>query len=404
MDDKELFEQLSRGPLTRNGFDDALKKKIHERIDNPKRKATRFWNLILGRASIALSVVLIFLYGVWTWNEFNRSEHNQAAKQEGPAPAATEQAAASGLEDNTIDSAMLIGLRRDISSSEQGGPVSTYRTVLVVPVGKELSVVAEGSGIYMPFKQQFWKIIPVPNERGQGGQTLAAYPADEAGGAAPVASSSTTPVTEKLLFAGNRYVSIEQTITVSLEDGAVNESKAWVNEVKHLAPDVREGNPDVLERLHYSLSDVLGVEDKGSIIDEWAILRAQGKWVAIQPTDTVNSSDAGSMYDLNQITTPLTKQVTGPDILALHWDEITKIAPNAEDAFTSTTEDILAVVLPESIDLYPYKLSKNLMKPLKISTAPNETIIMVQWAEANYVELWRKQLSKWIPPTDTPSL
>ncbi|WP_373229668.1 hypothetical protein [Cohnella sp.] len=404
MDDKELLEQLARGPLPRNGFDESLRKRIHERINNPRRRTTRFWNLPAGRAGLALSTVLVVLLGIWSWNQFNKGNLGYGAQATKQA-SAMQQPIASIAEAEKLNAAMLIGLRKDLSSSEQGYPGSDYRTVLVVPQDDELTIAAEGPGIYMPFKQKFWKITTVPDPRGKGVQILVAAPADEAKSLESINKPSDSLITsEKLLFAGNRYLSVLQTSIASVEGAAVNESNVWVNEVEHLLASNRIGNSNNLEKKHYTLAEVLGLEAIGSDIHRWTIARAQGKWVAKQLSDASKLSNAASVYDLQQISFPLTSKVTGPDMLALEWDEITAIEPYAEDAFTSSTEDILAVVMATSIDLYPYKLPKERMKPLRIETAPNESIIMVQWAETDYIDSWKKQLSKWIPPTATPRL
>jgi hypothetical protein len=207
MDDKELFEQLARGPLTRNGFDESLRKKIHERIDNPKKQTPRFWNLRWGRVSAVFMVVVVLL-GVWTWREFSHGGVSELPKLSDPAAVSSEQAFSNFTNEQYPRSAILIGLRKDISVSEEGGTGSTYRTILVVPQEKELVVAASGAGIWMPYKQSFWNIDAIPDGMGKGMQTIEAIPANNQQEFIQLKSSSSLRRSEKLLFAGNQFVSI----------------------------------------------------------------------------------------------------------------------------------------------------------------------------------------------------
>jgi hypothetical protein len=293
----------------------------------------------------------------------------------------------------------LIGLRKDISATSEGGPGSTYRTVLVVPQEKELVVAASGPGIWMPYKQSFWKIDAVPDGMGKGMQTIEAIPASKQQEFIQLKSSSPLRRSEKLLYAGNQFVSILQTTTVSEDGQNVNQSDVWVNKVENLAPLTRVEKMNVIQESHDTLSVALGIDLTVADINEWAITRMPGKWVAKQPSSSVIASNASSGMDLQEIGIPLNSNVLSHDTLALTWDDIYKLEPTAKDAFTSPTQDILAVVVEGSINLYPYKLAQGDIKPLKLQTAPNETIIMVQWAINSWTDTWKKQLSKWIPPT-----
>jgi hypothetical protein len=404
MDDKDLFEQLARGPLTRNGFDESLRQKIHERIDNPKKRAPRFWNLRWGRVSAVFMVVVVVLLGVWTWREFPFGGVSELTKLSDPASVSTVQAYSMLTNEQYPRSAVLIGLRKDISVSKEGGNGSTYRTVLVVPQEKELVVAASGAGIWMPYKQSFWKIDAVQDGMGKGMQTIEAIPANNQQEFIQLKSSSSLRRSEKLLFAGNKFVSILQSTMVSEEGKNVNQSDVWVNKVENLAPLTRVAKMNILQDSHDTLSAALGIDLTGAEINEWAITREPGKWVAKQPSPSVSVSNTASITDLQEVGISLNSNVLSHDTLALTWDDINKVEPSAKDAFTSPTEDILAIVVEGGIDLYAYKLTQGHIKPLKLQTAPNETIIMVQWAVNSYIDSWKKQLSKWIPPTDPAGL
>lgn len=414
MNDKELFEQLARGPLTRNGFDESLRRKIHERIEHPKRKPNRFWSLPWFRLSLALTFVLIIGLGIWAWKDSLLGEGNQEAKFSVQNVNDTAVASSDSIaEVQTLRSAMLIGLRTD---NEKGILNSSYRTILVAPEDNELKVVADGPGIYMPFKQKFWKIDTYTDETGL--QQLVSAPADQATGISVEERASDLGMfNETLLFAGNRYVSIvAYNPSLSFKPNA----QLWVNEVENLTFMKRSEDQFFVQNTQSKIEDVMDLKfsessaTKSSEADsvQWAIMREQGAWVAKEtipfPNGGVsyapNNSERVEIPELREKAIPLPNEVTGPDELTLPWDKITMLERGAKDAFTSPTEDIVAIVVEEGLHLYPYTLTAVNRNPLILPLAPNESIVMVQWAQDNYVDLWNKQLSGWIPPTTPPSL
>jgi hypothetical protein len=407
MDDKELFEQLARGPLTRSGFDDSLREKIHKRIDNPKRRSIRLWYGNWRKTSSAFLLLLVVLFGVWTWDPFSfkESDENKLLQMSEQTSSLTVQSANSELQNETPRSGILIGLRKDITAPNGSTTSSTYRTILVIPQDKVLVIAASGPGIYMPYNQTFWRIDAVPDALGKGLQRIEASPAGRLVEDVPLETPpSSLRRSERLLFAGNRFVSIEQSTMVTELGESVKQTDVWVNNVEQLLPTLRNKNNDTLLDLHYTLAAALGLDQNGSDIEEWTIDRVPGKWVAKQPSQTSSILNTMSDLDLQQIDVPLTEYVLSHDTLALGWDEIHAIEPSATDAFTSPTEDILAVVVDKGIEVYPYKMMHERMKPLRIQTDTNETIIMVQWAMNSYIDSWTKQLNKWIQPTKSTGL
>jgi hypothetical protein len=407
MDDKELFEQLARGPLTRSGFDDSLREKIHKRIDNPKRKSVRLWHWNWRKTSSAFLLLFVILFGVWTWDPFSfkESDENELLQMSEQTSSLTVQSANRELQNETPRSGILIGLRKDITAPSGATTSSTYRTILVIPQDKGLVIAASGPGIYMPYNKTFWKIDEVPDALGKGLQRIEASPAGKLVEDVP---SETPPSSlrrsERLLFAGNRFVSIEQNTMVTEAGESVKQTDVWVNNVEQLLPTVRNKNNHTLYDLHYTLAAALGLDQNSSDIEEWTIDRVPGKWVAKQPSQASGILNTMSDLDLQQVDVPLTEYVLSHDTLALGWDEIHAIEPSATDAFTSPTEDILAVVVDKGIEVYPYKMTDEWMKPLQIQTDYNEKIIMVQWAMNSYIDSWTKQLNKWIQPTKSTGL
>ncbi len=169
MNDKELFEQLERGPLTRDGFDEALRRRINESLDKPGRKVRRPWFVRWSAISAACLMIVAVAVGLWSWKGIDSGQENNQSLVVNPTPASSN--AASDKEINPIPhSAVVIGLRED----SRDGTTSSYRTLLVAPQKERITYMGSVKGIWMPYKSSFWKIDAVSDSPGKGTESLQA--------------------------------------------------------------------------------------------------------------------------------------------------------------------------------------------------------------------------------------
>ncbi|EXX84756.1 hypothetical protein, partial [Paenibacillus darwinianus] len=284
--DKKLKRDLSGGPLTRSGFNERLRSRIEEQLgEKPAGRGRRLFQL--GRAGaglLALAAVLIMLVQLQT------------------GPAALKQAAdAPGTNGGISDagfalpggaaaarrSALLIALRTD---GEGDSYESMYRTLLVTTEGGEPIVQAEGAGILMPFKIDFWRLVTADSDDGGGFyRTVTAYNTSFADKqAAPLLKRKEDigqygAVKEKVVFAGNRYVAIARQ--------SAGKESMWVMDILQL------GQPRVLSQLAGNAEPhaaaVVTAEGRlgavsseepalagKDVIHNWTIARNQGEWSA----------------------------------------------------------------------------------------------------------------------------
>lgn len=392
MDDKELREHLAQGPLAKNGFDEALRRRIHEQIDNPRKRTRRPW-APMARLGGALAVLFAVLAGAWLWQAQSSGDSLQEnMKLENTQDATPAASAQTAMTTEPPRSAMLIGLRKDVTSRQ----TSTYRTVLVTPEDGELRVNASLEGIYMPYKLKFYRLDAVGDTRSQGSQMIASVPAGED---LPV-SIATEPAyrtNEKLLFAGNKYVSLLQTTTDA--DTGETTSRVWVKDVEQLAPVIREKAAMAKEEPHYELTQLVLLSSTMS--DEWTIARQTGHWVGKIPGRSETPDQLLRNIALTTSIGPqLPTDVSSYDTLWLSWDDIRAKQPDAIDAFTSPTEDLLAVQTADAINVSAYRMKESDMKPLSIELEDGESIVMVQWAQDGYVNNWKTMLGQWIGTTN----
>lgn len=393
MDDKELREHLARGPLAKNGFDEALRRRIHEQIDNPRRRARRLW-VPMARLGGAMAVLFAVLAGAWLWQAQSSGD---AVKENLKLDTTTQDAtpAASAQTAMTTEpprSAMLIGLRKDIPSRQ----TSTYRTVLVTPEDGELRVNASLEGIYMPYKLKFYRLDAVGDTRSQGSQMITSVPAGEALPVA-LATGPANRTNEKLLFAGNKYVSLLQTTTDA--DTGDSTSRVWVKDIEQLAPAIREKSVLAKDEPHYQLTELVHLSSTMS--DEWTIARDKGHWVTKIPGRSDTPEQLLRNIALSSSIGPLLPtDVSSYDTLWLNWDDIRAKEPAAIDAFTSPTEDLLAVQTADAINISAYRMQESGMKPLSIQLEDGESVVMVQWAQDGYVNNWKTMLGQWIGTTN----
>lgn len=391
MDDQELREQLARGPLARKGFDEQLRRRINEEIDRPRRRTRLVWAPLM-RLGGALAVVFAVLAGAWIWqgqsDEMELGDQLQSEKIEDASPSASSSIA---YTKELPRSVMLIGLRDDDPDSE----ASTYRSLLVTPEEGELAVNVSLEGLYMPYKQKFYRLDNVDDLLGSGSQivtsTLAGQPRLAAIEADPAYRTN-----EKVLFAGNKYVSLLQTKT-NVNTG-VTIAHYWVKDVEQLTIAARQTWAAAEEEPHYSVKEL--VPQSSLFSEQWTITRQEGHWVGKAPkagASISHSSEALAEIAVSQnVPAELPVEVSSYDTLWLNWDEIRAREPSAIDAFTSPTQDLLAVQTDGAVRIYAYRMQESDMKPLTIPLEEDESVVMVQWAQDGYVDVWKQTLSQWI--------
>ncbi len=392
MDDKDLFEQLRSGPFSRSGFDENLRRKINDNLDNPRRGAKRpsFLRLsVIGASFLFIAAVVVAIWAREGFNDVKKAEELAIPTEQASSSAAADEED----EKNRIPhSAVVIGLRKDEANAR-----SSYRTIVVAPENDRLKEIGSGEGIWMPYGQDFWQIEAVDDPLGKGDQELIAHlkgvKAKEIGKQA----ASSLRRTEKLLYAGDHYVTILQTTNVDPEGKSAARSEVLVNLLPTLAPANRAANPDALAAENVSLNEALGVDIPSGQVERWAVVRENNAWVAKQ---AVRASGTFNVEQVRQWPT-VDVSLEGTNVvkdkpLALDWADVQRLAPDAVDAFTSQDGDVALIVSDDRIQLVPYRLPESERSPVTVEIDENESVVMVQWAiQAQYVETWKKWFGEW---------
>lgn len=422
--DKQLLQELSDGPFAQDGFTDALRKRIEERIEmaeapcaRPVRRI-RPWLAVAGAAAAAALLFLALEGDRWLMTPSSPTYHT--------TPMAVTAAQTVTDYESTVRSALLVGLRTDMSTAGPPGEMSEYRTLLIAPHQNRLQVVADGSGILMPYKMDFWRLTDERGKTEEGGAyvhwtaALAASSKAASPASKPIASTAYASLTEKLLFVGNRYVAIEQKILARDEEGDLENSRfVWVKDVPQLAAASNPNEPPIRQP-HVKLKDIFGAsvepalkqldptlphmpsdpQTKPASIDtmgeSWTVARHQGRWIAKVASYENDASGDHQSYRLKDVPLALPAEVVSHDRLIPDWMEIKRIQPAAVDAYSSPNLDIVLVVTDRHLIVYPYK---GILLPnplLTVELQPQESVIMAHWATDPYIEPWKKNVSAFL--------
>ncbi|NHN30177.1 hypothetical protein [Paenibacillus agricola] len=425
--DDELKKGMVSGPLIQHGFSDQLKKRIEQRVGEGKDKSNSKWMLWFSGISTALIAVTVLI--TVNWQQLNGMVASQPYLDKQASYEQAEPLATVTLQSMPIRSAVLIGLREDHPAISNSSPYSTYRTLLLAAEKGEFRSIADGEGILMPYKSEFIKIITQSqtsvNEEsrtlhaavatGRGAEGALQLQQEEAPPAKPLKNA------EKLLFAGNRYLALSQTIR-QRDQGEANQSEyVWVKELDDLPALTKLPKADSLMPTrdpHLSLRKLYGdsinptlkakplkapqdpgfhtaagvLEQADENGESWTISRRQGKWVAQMASYNVQPEKGAYRFQLEDMPLALPEAVVAYDQLAADWDDIRKLRPNAIDAFSSPNRELVGVVSDTDIKVYPFQ-DKLIAEPLlSLQLAPNESVVMIQWAtQEPYIEQWKQK-------------
>ena len=350
-----------------------------------------------------------------------------------------------------INSGLLIGLGKDDS---------TYRTLWISPENDQLKLKSQGDFILVPYGTDFWKIESKNASYDGKWETeynsydesqkidirrISAHPANQSFkwgnfNKKDFVDYRVYEDTNKLLFVGNKYVCLER---YTYEDGG-GTLRPWsrniiVLEINKLpqSPSLDARGTLIGEEIdeidnqvninRVSIKTILGkniettinklfsepVTEKeqgrmGSPYEEisnstnefnWGISRQNSKWVPViaKQWNYSNASTGWTDYNLKNIPGfTLPKSVTTYDELNPSFENIKKVIPNAIDAVSSPTKDMLAVMTNDKLLVYTNPKKGLTKATLEIKLNGKESLIMAQWATDDNVGKWDNEVEKYL--------
>jgi len=384
----DFEKQLSCGPFVQSGFTKELQKKILDRIDR-EPAIPKWWIQLLGTLAFCCALLVASTTLHWkeplntmTPEELDLSNVRRVTVNSDPV------ADLSPSPSVTVRSGLLIGLRTDDEWGE-----SSYRTIYIAPESGKLRKIAEGSGILVPYGQDFWKIAAYYRSADSGKrQYIAAHPANEEPSflkTGEIPGNGTVTSAQKVLFAGNKYVSVAETDRMLRDHQSARDFDVWVTTIPQLKLSGHSGEPDSRK---YSLNEAL----RTNVSDEtgWAIVRKFGQW--IPGTVEYDSSAGPDGLAVRDLGVYLPESVVSHDKLCCSREEIAALEPTAEDALSSPTDDLLAIFTDDHISVYVKNGEIAKQPAISIPLMPNEELVMAQWATDRYVDIWADRTKQYL--------
>lgn len=391
-----------------------MQREIESAIERKERSKPRVMPLVCIAGLGAITAVFL----LFPWESIN-SKSNAASIAEAVASAEAQTLVTTPAPINT---ALLIGLRTEQES--QGSDrnpetlrYSTYRTMLIAPVRGQLQKTSEGSGILMPYKQNFWKIDSlVAKTQTDEIHYLSAHLADQPAKPEAFVDDPEEKMTrvETLVFAGNQYLSVTEAEEAWHGNAPYQADRIWVRTL----PQLKEGHTTQFynkpaDKNHVAIADVYDSSAKNVLVklseqkqwkgqpseitgQSWTVARAPGRWIGkVAETPPANSTSP-DRYTLHDFPRELPDKVVSHDELGSSWMDIKASWPNATDALTSPMNDMIVIFEAGKLKFYPFGQAPNNAPQLTVDLQPGEQLVMAQWATDHYVQDWIDKAAKYL--------
>ncbi|MCE1247073.1 MAG: hypothetical protein LWY06_10550 [Firmicutes bacterium] len=312
------------------------------------------------------------------------------------------------------NSGLLIGLRRDAPEKTVGaaskyelGPSYLYRTLWIYPSGETYKAL-EMKNIILPRDRGFWEVGTItPSQKEWSEDQVYAVPF----GKKPTAKLTVNPentngnISVCILFVGNNYIGISgetggytkgaahpwagnflNTLSVDNVKKKVEIQDALgtnaLTALKKSAAEYRQNHPDEKEKLYEEAQD-----------SSWALIRRNGSWVVRGFLDYSYEVFRGH-YAHFDVPVRIPRELVSHDELVIPWNSIRKAIPDAIDACSSPSGDMLAVVTSNRILVFRKDGKVDFKKPSFSRSLWNESPVMIQWAADSYTKKWTQDIKQ----------
>ena len=285
-----------------------------------------------------------------------------------------------------------------------------YRTLYLTRRGDSVRLAATGDGLFVPRDTSFWRV--------DAKRSIYNDWVEDFVWAAPEGTSPTLPGiqvyngeycrghrTQTIHYAGPDYLALEQRSAGYCEDAV----HPWYFNTLSVVP------LDSTAHLGLSISEVLGAPgrlalaagadaflaelddmDREAYLPEpdeanWGIARRPGRWIVRGRLDLDGAAVyTATDFDLNlELRPPLVRRNT----LFPSWDKIKAFAPDALDAFTAPSNDLLVILHPRRLTVHSLSPNGTIHAArLSLQLPPNTTPVLSRWVVGTRTAQWARHL------------
>ncbi|NFG30826.1 hypothetical protein FC788_10560, partial [Clostridium botulinum] len=137
--------------------------------------------------------------------------------------------------------------------------------------------------------------------------------------------------------------------------------------------------------------DILNKLERSCRKDSFFLSRRNGHWIL---KGRLNGIDDKEEYIDFNINTEIPEKILNYDDLNLSWNSIKSKVPNALDAYTSPNKDLAIITTEKELYVYTIEDGKLSNKAIYEMELNKETVVMAEWATADYAKKWTDSILK----------
>lgn len=137
--------------------------------------------------------------------------------------------------------------------------------------------------------------------------------------------------------------------------------------------------------------DILNKLEKSCRKDSFFLNRRNGHWILKGRLNGINDKEEYIDFNIN---TEIPKKILNYDDLHLSWNSIKSKVPNALDAYTSPNKDLAIITTEKELYVYTIEDGKLSNKAIYEMELNKETVVMAEWATADYAKKWTDSILK----------
>lgn len=347
----------------------------------------------------------VFLY-------LKKTSYSSTKNSENSSLSSSDGSISSNLNSPSSKSILLMGLRSTSKATSPGNEVTSknyaYRTLLISYTNKRLNPILETKNLFVPRMTGFWSLnIDRLTNNFNSIDFINAF---------PFGTKQKDPAyynflnTERKIinFIGNDYISIEKNTQISTTKALDYNLSSYLQVLPLDNINSKESikisqltDPTGTTALKEGAANYLNSINNAFIFSKdfseynWGVFRRNGHWILKGRLTTLNNNSSSVSPDF-YIPIPAPKRtLIGYDELYPTWSSIKDRVPDAIDAFSSPSKDILIIISKTILSVYELKNNNIASSPLaQIKFKENETVVMDQWAQGDYTEAWTKAFNK----------